>query len=129
MSAGRHPRPAPLLLTNPEIPDVLVHPVPGTVLKIPGAPDQRAILTDNQAKMRSLIILDKDILVLCGNGFSLFAGKGAVRQPLKYSEISHPLLRQWLMHQDQLCQTVAPLQPRKTHLTSAQDALQRVNLQ
>ena len=42
---------------------------------------------------------------------------------------AHPLLRQWLMHQDQLCQTVAPLQPRKTHLTSAQDALQRVNLQ
>lgn len=81
MSAGRHPRPAPLLLTNAEIPDVPVHPVPGTVLKIPGAPDQRAILTDNQAKMRSLIILDKDIPVLCGNGFSLFAGKGAVRRP------------------------------------------------
>ncbi len=93
MSAGRHPRPAPLLLTNAEIPDVPVHPVPGTVLKIPGAPDQRAILTDNQAKMRSLIILDKDIPVLCGNGFSLFAGKGAVRQPLKYSEIfAHPQL-------------------------------------
>ena len=36
---------------------------------------------------------------------------------------------QRLMHQDQLCQTVAPLQPRKTHLTSAQDAFQRVNLQ
>ena len=87
MSAGRHPRPAPLLLTNAEIPDVPVHPVPGTILKIPGAPDQRAILTDNQAKMRSLIILDKDIPVLCGNGFSLFAGKGAIRQPLKYSEI------------------------------------------
>ena len=42
---------------------------------------------------------------------------------------AHPLLRQWLMHQGQLCQTVAPLQPRKTYLTSAQDALQRVNLQ
>lgn len=93
MSAGRHPRPAPLLLTNAEIPDVPVHPVPGTVLKIPGAPDQRAILTDNQAKMRSLIILDKDIPVLCGNGFSLFAGKGAVRQPLKYSLIlSSPVM-------------------------------------
>ncbi|EMV50000.1 hypothetical protein EC2872000_5363, partial [Escherichia coli 2872000] len=30
------------------------------------------------------------------------------------------------MHQDQLCQSVAPLQPRKTHLTPAQYALQRV---
>lgn len=39
----------------------------------------------------------------------------------------HPGQR--LMHQDQLCQTVAPLQPRKTHLTPAQHALQRVNLQ
>ena len=48
--------------------------------------------------------------------------------PMRLSA-AHPLLRQWLMHQDQLCQTVAPLQPRKTHLTSAQDALQRVNLQ
>ena len=91
MSCRTFARPAPLLLKNPEIPDVPVHPVPGTVLKIPGAPDQRAILTDNQAKMRSLIILDKDIPVLCGNGFRLFAGKGAVRQPLKYSEIlAHP---------------------------------------
>ena len=68
MSCRTFARPAPLLLKNPEIPDVLVHPVPGTVLKIPGAPDQRAILTDNQAKMRSLIILDKDVPVLCGNG-------------------------------------------------------------
>lgn len=42
---------------------------------------------------------------------------------------AHPLLRQWLMHQDQLCQSVAPLQPRKPHLTSAQDAFQRVNFQ
>ncbi len=87
MSAGRHPRPAPLLLKNAEIPDDMVHPVPGTVLKIPGTPDQATVIADNQAKMRSLIILDKDIPVLCGNGFSLFAGKGAVRQPLKYSEI------------------------------------------
>lgn len=87
MSCRTFARPAPLLLKNPEIPDVLVHPVPGTVLKIPGAPDQRAILTDNQAKMRSLIILDKDVPVLCGNGFRLFAGKGAVRQSLKYSLI------------------------------------------
>ena len=79
MSCRTFARPAPLLLKNPEIPDVPVHPVPGTVLKIPGAPDQRAILTDNQAKMRSLIILDKDIPVLCGNGFGLFAGKRTVR--------------------------------------------------
>lgn len=87
MSAGRDPRPAPLLLKDPEIPDDMVHPVPGTVLKIPGTPDQATVIADNQAKMRSLIILDKDIPVLCGNGFSLFAGKGAVRQPLKYSLI------------------------------------------
>ncbi len=37
--------------------------------------------------MRSLIILDKDIPVLCGNGFSLFAGKGAVRQPLQWAAL------------------------------------------
>ncbi len=49
-----------------------------TVLKIPGAPDQRAILTDNQAKMRSLIILDKDIPVLCGNGFLRYCPAGVV---------------------------------------------------
>ncbi|GCI79122.1 hypothetical protein BvCmsK139A_04818 [Escherichia coli] len=37
--------------------------------------------------------LDKDVPVLYGNGFGLFAGKGAVRQPLKYSEIfAHPHL-------------------------------------
>ncbi len=33
------------------------------------------------------------------------------------------------MHHNQLCQTVTPLQSRKPHLTSAQNALQRVNLQ
>ena len=37
--------------------------------------------------------IEEIIPVLCGNGFSLFAGKGAVRQPLKYSEIfAHPHL-------------------------------------
>ncbi len=41
--------------------------------------------------MFSVVILDKDVPVLCGNGFRLFAGKGAVRQSLKYSEIfAHP---------------------------------------
>ncbi|ENF96507.1 hypothetical protein ECP03052604_4903 [Escherichia coli P0305260.4] len=48
--------------------------------------------------------------------------------PLRLSAAPpHP--GQQLMHHNQLCQTVAPLQPRKPHLTSAQDALQRVNLQ
>lgn len=37
--------------------------------------------------MFPVVILDKDVPVLCGNGFGLFAGKGAVRQPLKYSLI------------------------------------------
>ncbi|GDQ68028.1 hypothetical protein JI426_005532 (plasmid) [Escherichia coli O22:H8] len=87
MSAGRDPRPAPLLLKNAEIPDDMVHPVPGTVLKIPGTPDQATVIADNQAKMRSLLILDKDVPVLCGNGFGLFAGKKTVRQSLKYSLI------------------------------------------
>ncbi|ENG41330.1 ydcA domain protein, partial [Escherichia coli p0305293.10] len=32
----------------------MVHPVPGTVLKIPGTPDQATVIADNQAKMRSL---------------------------------------------------------------------------
>ena len=80
-------RPAPLLLKNPEIPDDRVHPVPGTVFKIPGTPDHCPVITDNQAKLFPVVILDKDVPVLCGNGFGLFAGKGAVRQPLKYSLI------------------------------------------
>ena len=43
--------------------------------------------------MFPVVILDKDVPVLCCNGFRLFAGKGAVRQPLKYSEIfAHPHL-------------------------------------
>ncbi len=91
MSCRTFARPAPLLLKNPEIPDGMIHPVPGTVLKIPGTPDQGTVIADNQAKMFPVVILDKDVPVLCGNGFRLFAGKGAVRQPLKYSEIfAHP---------------------------------------
>ncbi len=68
-------RPAPLLLKNPEITDDMIHPVPGTVLKIPGAPDHCTVITDNQAKLFSVVILDKDVPVLCGNGFGMFAGK------------------------------------------------------
>src|SRR5699024_7456649 len=91
MSCRTFARPAPLLLKNPEITDGMVHPVHGTVLKIPGTPDHCSVITDNQAKMFSVVILDKDVPVLCGNGFRLFAGKGAVRQSLKYSEIfAHP---------------------------------------
>ena len=74
MSAGRDPRPAPLLLKDPEITDDMVHPVPGTVLKIPGTPDHCSVITDNQAKLFAVVILDKDVPVLCGNGFGLFAG-------------------------------------------------------
>ncbi len=80
-------RPAPLLLNNPEITDDMVHPVPGTVLKIPGTPDHCTVITDNQAKLFAVVILDKDVPVLCGNGFGMFAGKRTVRQSLKYSEI------------------------------------------
>ena len=80
-------RPAPLLLKNPEIPDIPVHPVPGTVLKIPGAPDHCTVITDNQAKLFPVVILDKDVPVLYGNGFGLFSGKRTVWQPLKYSLI------------------------------------------
>ena len=86
-------RTAPLLLKNPEITDDMVHPVPGTVLKIPGTPDHCTVITDNQAKLFAVIILDKDVPVLCGNGFGMFAGKRTVRQSLKYSEIfAHPHL-------------------------------------
>lgn len=80
-------RPAPLLLKNPEITDDMIHPVPGTVLKIPGAPDHCTVITDNQAKLFSVVILNKDVPVLCGNGFGMFAGKRTVRQSLKYSLI------------------------------------------
>ncbi|EMV89812.1 hypothetical protein ECMP0209401_5221 [Escherichia coli MP020940.1] len=31
----------------------MIHPVPGTVLKIPGTPDQGTVIADNQAKMGS----------------------------------------------------------------------------
>ncbi len=48
--------------------------------------------------------------------------------PLRLSAAPpHPGQR--LMHQDLLCQTVAPLQPRKTHLTPAQHAFERVTTQ
>ncbi len=51
------------------------------------------LLRTTEAKLFAVIILDKDVPVLYGNGFGLFAGKGAVRQPLKYSEIfAHPHL-------------------------------------
>ncbi len=53
MSCRTFARPAPLLLKNPEIPDGMIHPVPGTVLKIPGTPDQGTVIADNQAKMGS----------------------------------------------------------------------------
>lgn len=87
------PRPAPLLLKNPEIPDDMVYPVPGTVLKTLGTPDHCTVITDNQAKLFAVVILDKDVPVLCGNSFGMFAGKRTVRQPLKYSEIfAHPHL-------------------------------------
>ena len=53
--------------------------------------------------------------------------------PVKWTQLrlsaAHLLSCQSLMHQDQLCQSVTPFQPRKAHLTSAQNALQRVNLQ
>ncbi len=75
MSAGRDPRPAPLLLKDPEISDDMVHPVPGTVLKIPGTPDHcSTVIADNQAKLLAVVILDKDVPVLCGNGFRHVCG-------------------------------------------------------
>lgn len=37
--------------------------------------------------MFSVVIPDKDVPVLCGNSFGMFAGKRTVRQPLKYSLI------------------------------------------
>ena len=75
MSCRTFARPAPLLLKNAEITDGMVHPVPGTVLKIPGTPDHCSVITDNQAKLFSVLIPDKDVPVLCGNGFGMFAGK------------------------------------------------------
>ncbi|GDJ30814.1 hypothetical protein BvCmsKSP050_03496 [Escherichia coli] len=86
MSAGRVPVRHLYLLKNAEITDGMVHPVPGTVLKIPGTPDHCTVITDNQAKLFAVVILDKDVPVLCGNGFGMFAGKRTIRQPLKYSE-------------------------------------------
>ncbi|PAB90763.1 hypothetical protein CDH54_00040 [Escherichia coli] len=38
--------------------------------------------------------------------------------PLRLSAV-YPLSCQWLMHHDQLCQTVAPLQPRNRETQSA----------
>ncbi|SRH57772.1 putative IS1294 ORF [Shigella flexneri 2b] len=48
--------------------------------------------------------------------------------PLRLSAAPpHPGQR--LMHQDLLCQTVAPLQPRKTHPAATQHAFERVTTQ
>ncbi len=94
MSCRTFARPAPLLLKNPEIPDVLVHPVPGTVLKIPGAPDHCSVLTDNQAKLRSPWSSSIKTFRYCAaTASACLRVKGAVRQSLKYSEIfAHPHL-------------------------------------
>ncbi len=64
MSAGRDPRPAPLLLKDPEITDDMVHPVPGTVLKIPGTPDHCSVITDNQAKLFAVVGNDSNLLIV-----------------------------------------------------------------
>ena len=71
----------------------MVHPVPGTVLKIPVRQTIAPLLRTTKAKLFSVVILDKDVPVLFSNSFGMFAGKRTIRQPLKYSEIfAHPHL-------------------------------------
>ncbi len=39
------------------------------------------LLRTTEAKLFAVVILDKDVPVLCGNSFGMFAGKRTVRQP------------------------------------------------
>ncbi len=55
MSAGRVPVRHLSYLRMPKSLDDMVHPVPGTVLKIPGAPDHCTVITDNQAKLFAVV--------------------------------------------------------------------------
>ncbi len=80
MSAGRVAGIS--LLKNAEIPDDMVHPVPGTVLKIPGAPDHcTELLRYNQAKLFAVVILDKDVPVLCEPASACLRVKGPSGSP------------------------------------------------
>lgn len=73
-------RPAPLLLKNPEITDDMVHQYPAPSSKF-GTPDHCTVITDNRAKLFAVVILDKDVPVLCGNGFGMLRVKGPSGSP------------------------------------------------
>ena len=81
MSCRTFARPAPLLLKNPEILMAwfIQYPAPSSKFQVRQTNGHR--YCGQPAKMFPVVILDKDVPVLCGNGFRLFAGKGAVRQP------------------------------------------------
>lgn len=67
------------LFKNFEIMDDMVYLVFGIVFKISGMLDYCIVIMDNQVKLFVVVIFDKDVLVLCGNGFGMFVGKRIVR--------------------------------------------------
>lgn len=69
-----------LLFTNAVTFDVTVEPFPGIRFKIPCAPHHFAVLTNDQAKVRPLIVFNRDILLLRCDRLSLFAGECAIWQ-------------------------------------------------
>ena len=67
-----------LLFTNAVTFDVTVKPDPGIRFKIPCLPHHFAVLTNDQAKMRTLIVFDDDIFKLCHHCFRLCSGEGVI---------------------------------------------------
>ncbi|GHM15706.1 hypothetical protein ECZU42_49250 [Escherichia coli] len=54
------------------------YPAPSSKFR---TPDHCTVITDNRAKLFAVVILDKDVPVLCGNSFGMFAGKGPSGSP------------------------------------------------
>ena len=69
-----------MLFTDAVVPDITVHQVLTTRLKIPYPPYHFAVLTNHRAKVRSLIVFNRDILILSYDRFSLFASECAIWQ-------------------------------------------------
>ncbi len=80
MSAGRDPRPAPLLLKNPKsrMTWFIQYPAPSSKFQV------RRPLHRYYGQPGETVRRDhphKDVPVLCGNGFGMFAGKRTSGSP------------------------------------------------
>jgi hypothetical protein len=89
MSAGQTHLPGTsyglLRFTYSVVPDITVHQELTARFKIPDTPDHAAVIlmTDDKAKMGSLIILNRHILILRRDRLRLTTGEGAIRQGFK----------------------------------------------